>query len=134
MVKMKNNIVIPLIHIFHGRFADEIYSRQKLGDNVSFDRQNNYHKGDFSSGSIYFGETKPNTKVRWNEHNEPTKSSEPSKHIQSNIKAISLQMLQKLLRRVRMQKHYILRSTDLKELKDFERLVLFINDFLQSNQ
>ena len=34
--------------------------------------------------SRYIGETKRNVEVRWNEHDNPTKSSEPSKHLRSN--------------------------------------------------
>ena len=34
-----------------------------------------------SCGSRYIGETKCNAEVKWNEHNNPTKSSEPSKHL-----------------------------------------------------
>ena len=33
------------------------------------------YKGDCSCGSRYIGETKCNAEVRWNEHNNPTKSS-----------------------------------------------------------
>ena len=43
------------------------------------------YKGDCSCGSRYIGETKRNAKVRWKEHNNPTKSSEPSNHLRSNI-------------------------------------------------
>ena len=43
------------------------------------------YKGDCSCGSRYIGEAKHNAEVRWNEHNNPTKSSEPSKHLRSNI-------------------------------------------------
>ena len=43
------------------------------------------YKGDCSCGSRYISETKRNAEVRWNEHNNPTKSSEPSKQLQSNI-------------------------------------------------
>ena len=43
------------------------------------------YKGDCSCGSRYIGETKRNAEVRWNEHNNPTKSSEPSTHLRSNI-------------------------------------------------
>ena len=54
-----------------------------------------------SFGSCYIGQTKHNAQVRWNKHN-PTKISEPSKHLQSNIKTIlhrvSFQILQKMLR------------------------------------
>ena len=42
-------------------------------------------KGDCSCGSRYIGETKRNTEVRWNEHNNPTKCSKPSNHLRSNI-------------------------------------------------
>ena len=38
-----------------------------------------------SCGSRYIGETKRNAEVRWNKHNNPNKSSEPSKHLRSNI-------------------------------------------------
>ena len=43
------------------------------------------YKGSCSCGSRYIGKTKRNAEVRWNEHNNPTKSSEPSKHLRSNI-------------------------------------------------
>ena len=43
MVKMENDFVIPSKPIFYRRFVDDIYSRQKLGDNILFDRLNNYH-------------------------------------------------------------------------------------------
>ena len=36
MVKMEND-VIPSKPIFYHRFVDDIYGRQKLGDNVLFD-------------------------------------------------------------------------------------------------
>ena len=39
------------------------------------------HKGDFSCGSRYVGETKRSSEVRWNEDNNPIKRSEPSKHL-----------------------------------------------------
>ena len=60
------------------------------------------YKGDCSCGSRYIGETKRNAEVRWNEHNNPTKSSEPSKHLRSNsttiLHGLSFQILQKMLR------------------------------------
>ena len=40
---MENDVVIPSKPIFYHRFVDDIYSRQKLGDNVLFDRLNSYH-------------------------------------------------------------------------------------------
>ena len=60
------------------------------------------YKGDCSCCSRYIGETKRNAEVRWNEHNNPTKSSEPSKHLRSNsttiLHGLSFQILQKMLR------------------------------------
>ena len=52
--------------------------------------KNNYkscviYKVDCSCGSRYIGETKRNAEVRWNEHNNPTKTSKPSKRLRSNI-------------------------------------------------
>ena len=41
MVKLENDVVIP--SIFYRRFVDNIYSRWKLGDNVFFNRLNNYN-------------------------------------------------------------------------------------------
>ena len=42
------------------------------------------YKGVCPCGSRYIGETKLNAEVRWREHNNPTKSSEPSKHLRRN--------------------------------------------------
>ena len=42
MVKMEN-VVTPSKPIFYDRFLDDIHSRWILGDNVLFDRINNYH-------------------------------------------------------------------------------------------
>ena len=36
MVKMENDVVVPSKAIFYWRLVDDIYSRQKLGDNVLF--------------------------------------------------------------------------------------------------
>ena len=43
------------------------------------------YKGNCSYGSHYIVETNHNAEVRWNEHNNPTKGSEPSKHLRNNI-------------------------------------------------
>ena len=43
------------------------------------------YKEDCSCGTLYIGETKHNVEDRWNELNSPTKSSEPSRHLWSNI-------------------------------------------------
>ena len=42
------------------------------------------YKGDCSCDSRYISENKHNAEVRWNEHNNPTKSSEPLKHLLNN--------------------------------------------------
>ena len=42
-VKMENDVVIPSKPFFYCRFVEDIYSRQKLGDDVLFDRLSNYH-------------------------------------------------------------------------------------------
>ena len=43
------------------------------------------YKVDCSCGPRYIGETKCNAEVKRNEHNNPTKSSEPSKHLGYNF-------------------------------------------------
>ena len=43
------------------------------------------YKGDCSCDWRFIGETKRNVEVIWDEHNNPTKSSEPLKHFRSNI-------------------------------------------------
>ena len=91
------------------------------------------YKGDCYCGSRYIGETKRNAKVRWNEHNNPTKSSEPSKHLQSNINhyftwAVISNAPKNTKIRKNLEASYItLWKPDLNEQKDFERLVLFRN-------
>ena len=40
---MESDVLIPSKLIFYRRFVVDIYSRLKLGDNVLFDRLNNYH-------------------------------------------------------------------------------------------
>ena len=42
-------------------------------------------KGICSCGESYIGETVRNVEVRWGEHNNPTKVSNPSKHIKDNV-------------------------------------------------
>ena len=83
--------------------------------------------------SCYFGETRRNAEVRWNEHNNPTKISEPSKHLRNNINhcftwAVISNALQSAKTRENLEASYIaLWKPDPKEQKDFERLVLFRN-------
>ena len=39
------------------------------------------YRGQCSCGSVYIGETERNVKVRWDEHEDVRKKSEPSKHL-----------------------------------------------------
>ena len=104
--------------------------KQEISDPCFFKKdKNNYkscarYKEDCSCGSCYISENKHNTEVRWNEHNNPTKSSEPSEHLLHNI-------------------DHCFRWTNIstdsknaearKNLDNFEKLVLFTNDNTQSN-
>ena len=52
--------------------------------------KNNYksfviYKADCSYGSRFIDENKPNVEIRWNKHNNRTKSSEASKHLRGNM-------------------------------------------------
>ena len=75
------------------------------------------YKGDCSCGSRYIGETKRNAEVRWKEHNNSTKSSEPSKHLRSNINHyftwVVISNAPKKLRPGKTSKHHILLSGNL---------------------
>ena len=99
--------------------------------------KNNYkscviYKGDCSCGSRS-RETELNAEVRWNQHNNPTKSSEPSKHLRSNINhyftwAVISNAPKNVKTRKNLEALYIaLWKLNLNEQKDFERLVLFRN-------
>ena len=71
---------------------------------------------DCSCGSCNISETKRNVEVRCNKHNNPNKSSEPSKHLQTSttvLHGLSFQMLQKTLRQGRTYKHHMLLSRTL---------------------
>ena len=99
---------------------------------VIFIVQKEYHqtlKGDCSCGSRYIGETKRNAQVRWNENNNPTKSSEPSKHLCSNIShyftwTVISNASKNAKTRKNLEASYItLWKPNLNEQKDFERLL-----------
>ena len=87
------------------------------------------YKGDCPCGWRYIGETKNNAEVRWNEHNNPTRSSEPSNHLQSNMNhyftwaAISNAPKNTKARKNLETSYIALWKPDLKEQKNFERLV-----------
>ena len=71
--------------------------------------------------------------VRWNEHNNLTKSSESSKYLGGNINhdftwAVILNTPKNAKTRKNLEASYIaLWKHDLNQQKDFERLVLFRN-------
>ena len=91
------------------------------------------YKGDCSCGSRYIGETKRNGEVKWNEHKNPTKSSEPSKHLWSNINRYFTWVVipnasQNANSANNLEALYIaIWNPQINEQKDFERLVLFEN-------
>ena len=91
------------------------------------------YKGDCSCGSRYIGETKRNAEVRWNKHNNPTKSSEPSKHLRSNINHyFTWAVFSNAPKNAKTRKNleascFAFSKPNLNEQKDFERLVLFRN-------
>ena len=93
------------------------------------------YKGECSCGSRYIGETKRNAEAGSNECNSPTKSSEQSKHLRSNIDhyftwAVISNALKNAKTRKNLEALFIaLWKPDLNEQKDFERLVLFRNGF-----
>ena len=85
------------------------------------------YKGDCSWGTRYLGETKRNVEVRWNEQNNPTKSSEPLKHLRRNIThCFTWAVISNAPKNVKTSRNletsYIaLWKPDLNEQKDFER-------------
>ena len=87
------------------------------------------YKGGCSCGSRYVGETKRNAEVRWNEHNNHTKSSEASKHLQSNINHyFTLVVISNAPKNAKTRKNlegsYItLWKADLIEQKEFKRFI-----------
>ena len=93
------------------------------------------HKGDCTCRSRYIGETRRNVEVRWNEHNNLTKRSEPSKHLRSNINhyflwAVISNASKNAKTKKNLETSYVaFWKPDLNEVKDFERLVLFRNGF-----
>ena len=56
----------------------------KLKDNCLHPAYKIYH-GVCSCRETYIGETTTNVETRWNEHNIPSKKSNPSKHLNRNI-------------------------------------------------
>ena len=106
-------------------------------------------KNDYKSYVIYkrvcscvsrqIGEAKRNAEVTWNEHNNHTKSSEPSIDLRRNINhcfpwAVISNAPKNAKPRKNLEAPYIaLWKPDPNEQEDFERLVLFRNGSTQSN-
>ena len=97
------------------------------------------YKGVCSCGSPYIGETKRNAEVRWNEHNNPTKSSEPSVHPRRNINhCFTWAVISNASKNAKTTKnleasYMALWKLDLNEQKDFQGLVLFRNGVTYSS-
>ena len=93
------------------------------------------YQGDCSCGSHYIDETKRNPEVTWNEHNNPNKCSQPSKHLRRKINhyftwAVISNAPKNVTTGKNLEASYIALwkpDLDLSELKDFERLILFRN-------
>ena len=92
----------------------------------------------YSCNTRYISETKRNAEARWNEHNNPTKSSEPTKHFRCNINhgftwVVISNAPTNAKTRKNLKSPYIDDIPDLNEQNDFERLVLFRNGVTLSN-
>ena len=91
------------------------------------------YEGTCSYDKTYIGETKRNASVRWEEHNNPTKNSEPAKHLKNNtdhvFNCVILCMASKnyKVRRNLGASYIALLRPTLNEQKDFEILTLFRN-------
>ena len=145
-MKLNQNIFLKKFHkLNNNSFRIAItWKTRNIQSLIPLKDKNDYksfviYKGDRSCGSRYIGETKSNAEVRQNEHNNPTKSSEPSKHLRSNINhcftwAVISNAPKNTKTRKNLEASYIaLWKPDLNEQKDFERLVLFRNGVTQSS-
>ena len=135
--EIKSKHFLKKFHKFTNN-SDVTWKTRNIRSLFSLKDKNDYkscviYKGDCSCGSRYIGETKRNAEVRWNEHNNPTKNSEPSKHLRSNINhyftwaVISIAPKNAKTRKNLEASNIALWKPDFNEQKDFERLVLFRN-------
>ena len=91
----------------------------------------NIYEGTCSCGSVYVGETKRNCAVRWSEHDNPTGSSEPSKHLYNHPSHyFSWRILMSAPENTRMRKSLessiiALTKPDLNNQVDSKKLTLF---------
>ena len=105
-----------------------------IKDKSSYKSCANY-KGDCSCGSRYIGETKCNAEVRWNQHNNPSKSSEPPKYLRININHFFMwAVISSAPKNANKETSYIAHwKPDPNEEMDCERQVLFQNGVTQSS-
>ena len=86
-----------------------------------------------SCGRTYIGNTIRNTSIRWKEHNDPAKKSEPAKHLKNNFHhvfnwVILCESPQNYKVRRNLEVSYIaLLKRTLNEQKIFEILTCFRN-------
>ena len=91
------------------------------------------YNGNYSCGETYIGVTICNTSIRWEEHNDPTKKSEPVKNLKNNFYhvfnwVISRKTPQNYKVRRNLKALYIaLLKPTLNEQKDLEIITLFRN-------
>ena len=85
------------------------------------------YKGVCSCGESYIGET--NVEIRWNEHYNPMKKSNPSKHIKDNVNWPLLANAPKNMFQWQVLKthHIVLEKPILNEQLEPDRLNLFRN-------
>ena len=89
------------------------------------------YEGTCSCGSLYIGETKRNTAVRWSEHNDPRGKSEPAKHLFNNPShKFSWRVILSASQNSRIRKNLeasvvALKKPDLNNQTDSKKLTLF---------
>ena len=91
------------------------------------------YNGNYSCGETYIGVTICNTSIRWEEHNDPTKKSEPVKNLKNNFYHVfNWVILRKTpqndkVRRNLKALYIVLLKPTLNEQKDLEIISLFRN-------
>ena len=133
---IKNNFYCIKFHKFTNNSFRMVITRKPRNIWSLFplkDKNGVIYKGDCSCSLHYIGETKRNAEVRWIEHNNSNKSSEPSKHLRSNMNhyftwAVISNARKNAKTKKNLEASYIaLWKPDLNKQKDFERLVLLRN-------
>ena len=91
------------------------------------------YEGVCSCGTSYIGETKRNVEVRWSEHNDIRKDSEPAKHLKDNINHFfTWNILMPASIKTRLRKNLeasiiAFKRPHLNEQLEFKKLMLFRN-------